>query len=183
MTICKHIPGWLSKEEAAEVYMAALNMGLEQRSIRLKNNLEIIMPRLTAWCCDTGEGYGYSGQYTPAVNWPEKLLVVRRRLELELQRAFPSCLINMYRDEKDSVGWHRDDEGLFGPNLVIATVSLGGTRKFQLKQDKNKAEYELADGDLLIMPEKVNKEWAHCVPKSTVPALPRISLTYRTMEK
>lgn len=179
-----HIPKWLDDTECLSLYAAADKMGLMQHIVRIHGK-EILQPRLTAWCCDTGEGYGYSGQITPATPWPKEFIPIRERLKSELGRDFPSVLVNKYRDGQDSVSWHKDDEGIFGPDLIIATLSLGGTRKFQVKNVKSKerVSFVLENGDLLIMQNGANDDWVHCVPKTGQQVEPRISLTFRTINK
>lgn len=177
-----HIQNWLSEDESKAAWYAAFSMGLEQRSMVICDR-ELLQPRLTAWCCDTGQGYRYSGQETPPIDWPDSLSKVRYKLEEYLNCKFPSCLINYYRDGNDSVGWHKDDESLFGPDFVIATVSLGGPRKFKVKRDFTSEikDFELGDGDLLVMAGEATRKWKHTVPKTVRQVNPRISLTYRTM--
>ena len=175
-----HYPKWLTTDEAQELYQVALNMDLKQYPVTVWDKT-FLQPRLTAWCCDTGQGYRYSNQETPPVEWPQKFLDVRKRLEGELERKFPCCLVNHYRDGQDSVGWHRDDEKQFGSNMLIASISLGATRRFKMKKHEglDPQDIELSNGDLLVF----TNEWAHTIPKTAKEVDPRISLTYRTVEK
>jgi alkylated DNA repair dioxygenase AlkB len=178
-----HIPEYFDDLVSPYLYDAALNMGLKQYPITIFDKV-LMQPRLTAWCSDDGKGYAYSKQVTPVVEWPEIFLQCRKRLEREFELELPTCLVNMYRDGKDSVGWHRDDESIFGLKPAIISISLGGTRRFKMrnKQTKEVKNFELANGDLLYFSGKYTNGWEHCVPKTAKEVNPRISLTYRTIK-
>jgi len=135
MTELRHINSWLSASGAHKLYESAHNMGLQQHDVTVWNKT-FKQPRLTAWCSDNDMGYNYSGQVTPTVPWPKLLIECRTKLENEFKVKLPTCLVNMYRDGQDSVGWHKDDESIFGKNPAIFTISLGGTRKFKLKKTR-----------------------------------------------
>ena len=93
-------------------------------------------------------------------------------------------LINYYRDGQDSTGWHADDEPELGKDPVIASISLGATRDFQLRhnRDKNqKISIALQHGSLLLMQGTTQSCWQHQIPKR-VQAEPRINLTFRTIK-
>lgn len=62
------------------------------------------------------------------------LLEVKHLLEENTGLQFNSVLCNLYRDNKDHVSWHSDDEELFGRLPTIASVSLGDTRMFELRR-------------------------------------------------
>ena len=100
---------------------------------------------------------------------------------------FNSVLANYYRSGSDSMGWHSDDERELGPDPLIASVSLGGDRRFLLRhrQDRHAAKHEvtLEHGSLLVMDRGVQSEWQHAIPKTQRKVLPRINLTFRNVEK
>jgi alkylated DNA repair dioxygenase AlkB len=144
-------------------------------------------PRLTSFHGDRGCCYTYSGiRYEPAA-WTEPLSVLRQRL-LELTGDdFNSVLANLYRDGRDSVGFHADDEPELGPardDVAIASLSLGAARRFVLKHKKDGRRlcYELGHGDLLLMRGRTQQRWVHGVPKTTQPVGARINLTYRIVK-
>lgn len=178
-----YVPGWLDQAASTKLFDAALSMGLKQYDITVWEKT-FPQPRLTAWCSDDGKGYRYSNQITPAVPWPEELLKCRQKLEEEYGESLPTCLVNMYRDGKDSVGWHKDDESIFGSNPAIFTVSLGDTRRFMLKnpETKDTKKFDLANGDLLLFSGEYTNKWVHTLAKTGKPVGIRISLTYRTID-
>ncbi len=137
------------------------------------------LPRLTAWYGENS--YVYSGIKHIALSWIPILNEIRSELSL-LGYSFNSLLLNLYRDGKDSVSWHSDDE----PNMdsTIASVSFGAMRKFQMKhkQTGERFDLDLADGDLLIMQGDTQKEWVHSIPKTSKKVGERINLTFRNIK-
>lgn len=140
---------------------------------------KIPLPRLTAWYGDAG--YAYSGiRHEPAL-WTPSLLPLKNRVETLTQSSFNSVLINLYRDGRDSMGWHSDDEAALGPEPLIASLSLGATRRFQLKHRRadHRVSFDLGHGSCLIMQGRCQAFWRHQVPKTKKPVSPRINLTFR----
>jgi len=140
-------------------------------------------PRLTALYGDDCITYSYSGLQLKAIPWNEDLMLIKSRIEKISNETFSCVLLNYYRDGRDSMGWHADNEKELGKNPVIASVSFGTTRPFQLKhnnrKDLNKVEIELSDGSLLLMKGTTQHHWKHQIPKSAKPIAPRINLTFR----
>ncbi len=139
----------------------------------------IPLPRLTAWYGD--HVYAYSGiLHEPAPLTPT-LTELKAAVEKAACQSFNSVLINLYRDGRDSMGWHSDDEKILGALPVIASLSLGGTRRFQLKhrQEGNLVSIDLPHGSCLIMQGRCQACWRHQVPKTKKPVTPRINLTFR----
>ena len=97
--------------------------------------------------------------------------------------VFNGVLLNRYRTGRDSVSWHADDEPEFGERPVIASVSFGGTRTFQLKHKtrKDKASVELTHGSLLIMRGGTQANWLHQIPKTARQVEERLNLTFRAI--
>jgi alkylated DNA repair dioxygenase AlkB len=144
----------------------------------------IDVPRLTAWYGDEGTSYIYSGIKNVPLPWTPALLEVKRAVEPPCGVVFNSVLVNRYRTGKDSVSWHADDEPEFGEQPVIASVSFGGTRTFQLKHKKRKglkASVELTHGSLLIMRGGTQANWLHQIPKTAQPVVERLNLTFRLL--
>jgi alkylated DNA repair dioxygenase AlkB len=140
------------------------------------------VPRLTAWYGDEGTRYIYSGIENVPLSWTPPLLEVKRAVEPPSGVVFNSVLLNRYRTGKDSVSWHADDEPEFGDQPVIASVSFGGTRTFQLKHKRRKelkGSIELTHGSLLVMRGETQTNWLHQVPKTAKPVEERLNLTFR----
>lgn len=143
----------------------------------------VLTPRLTAWYGDPGAVYRYSGVTLVPMVWIDPLSEIRKRVEAVTEAGYNSVLANLYRDGRDSVGWHSDDEPeLGGP---IASVSFGAVRRFVLRHKKRKdapeIELWLPAGSVLLMQGPTQCYWRHRLPKTARPVGPRINLTFRTI--
>jgi alkylated DNA repair dioxygenase AlkB len=140
-------------------------------------------PRLTAYYADPGVAYRYSGVTHESAPWPDYLLPVRRRVEGVAGAPFNSLLLNCYRDGRDSIGFHADDEPELGPDPVVPSVSLGATRTFVLRHNRTRqrVRYGLTHGSLLIMGGATQRHWRHAVPKTEERVGTRINLTFRNI--
>jgi alkylated DNA repair dioxygenase AlkB len=139
-------------------------------------------PRLSCWIGDSGAGYRYSGAHFEPNPWPVALRPIRARLADELRIDFNSVLANLYRDGRDCMGWHSDDEPELGSRPLIASLSLGGTRRFVLKHRKDpstKLALELPPGSLLVMRGATQANYRHALPRTARPVGARINLTFR----
>ena len=142
------------------------------------------LPRLTAWYGEPGARYIYSGIVNEPLTWSSALAEVKDAVEAASGVAFNGVLLNRYRDGGDSMGWHADDEREFGVEPVIASVSFGGTRNFQLKHKRRKelkASVELTHGSLLVMRGGTQANWLHQIPKTAKPVGERLNLTFRRL--
>lgn len=144
---------------------------------------EVKVPRLVAWYGDEAAEYRYSGVSHKPLEWTRELLELRERISSYTGFTFNSVLANLYRDEKDSMGWHSDKEKELGPTPIIASLSLGAERTFKLQHNKAKEVIEvvLNPGCLLIMKGTLQRHWRHCVPKAKEAKSARINLTFRTI--
>jgi alkylated DNA repair dioxygenase AlkB len=146
---------------------------------------KIHQPRLTAWYGDPGRTYAYSGIELDPLPWTPILSDIKTRVEQASQAAFNSVLLNYYRDERDSVGFHSDDEPELGARPVIASLSLGAERKFVLKHKTLKSVKPVhlpsTSGSLLLMTGDTQHCWRHGIPKESRRCGPRVNLTFRTI--
>jgi alkylated DNA repair dioxygenase AlkB len=146
---------------------------------------ERLQPRLSAWYGDEGKDYTYSGITLAPHPWTPTLLRIKEDIEAATGDRFNSVLVNLYRNERDSVGWHSDDERELGSNPVIASLSLGETRTFKFKHKKRKDQktvsLPLTDGSLLLMAGTTQKCWRHAVEKEREAKGQRINLTFRNV--
>ena len=139
-------------------------------------------PRLSAWYGDEKAVYTYSGLRNVPAPWTPALQKVRFQLEEAIGGQFNSVLLNYYRSGQDSMGWHRDNERELGPEPLIASVSLGESRRFLMQHVKDKNlrwKIELCHGSALVMMGQTQKLWRHCLPKSKTRNKPRVNLTFR----
>ena len=179
----EYLPGFLSPADADELLAALLAVVPWQRPVVQIFGRTFHSPRLAAWYGDTGAFYQYSGLVNEPLPWLSSLAVLRGRIEHRFGQPFNSVLLNLYRDGADSMGWHRDHEPELGENPVIASISLGGIRRFVLQHSRqaNMTRLELRPehGSLLLMCGATQHFWRHCVPKTRKVVSLRINLTFR----
>lgn len=156
----------------------------QQEEIMMYGNI-VRVPRLTAWFGDAGADYIYSGVRNLPLTWTPLLARLRDAVEKRCGVAFNSVLLNLYRDGSDSVAWHRDDESELGRDPTIASLSLGATRRFRLRNEdaRRSMGWDMSAGSLLIMSGASQRDWEHCVSKTKRQVGPRINLTFRVVGK
>ncbi|MFO1407851.1 MAG: alpha-ketoglutarate-dependent dioxygenase AlkB [Steroidobacteraceae bacterium] len=140
------------------------------------------VPRRVAWHGDSRARYRYSGTEHEPLPWTPTLLEVRDRVLGITGLPFNAVLLNLYRDGRDGMGWHADDEPELGPEPAIASVSFGAGRRFCLRHRRRpdaRLELLLGDGSLLLMRGPTQRHWVHAVPKTARPVGERINLTFR----
>jgi len=172
---------WCTFDEASRWFeLWSQSLDWQQRPIRLFGR-EIMQPRLTCFYGEPGVRYRYSGKTLTADPLPDELKTLTERLSEELGVCFNSVLCNLYRDGRDSMGWHADDEPELGEAPTIASISLGAERRFRLKPKKGGASETiiLQNGSLLVMSGDLQHHWLHELPKSRQTLGPRINLTFR----
>jgi alkylated DNA repair dioxygenase AlkB len=165
-----YCPGWLRGHDA--LFGTLLETGDWQQRTRRMYEGRVLEPRLTAgWSTDA------SDPATPAV-LPSMCSVLSARYGV----AFDRVWVNLYRDGRDSVAWHPDRNGRVHRNPLVATVSLGARRRFQLRPrggGRTVLTLEPGCGDLVVMGGACQHDWEHCVPKTARAVGPRMSVTIR----
>ena len=175
-----YYPGWV--EDADRLFGVLQDqIAWEQHQLTIYGRT-MSTPRLTAWIGDSA--YRYSGIVNEPAPWPEALASLQERLRQELRVDFNSCLANLYRDGTDSMGYHSDNEPELGPRPTIASVSLGDRRRFVLRRRATGERWgwDLGQGDLLVMCDDSQSDYAHAVPKTARPVGPRMNLTFRRFQ-
>lgn len=178
-------PAFLSANEADGLKERLFSgVSWEQHRIRLFGRT-VDQPRLAAWFGEPHCSYRYSGLALEPLPFPRALTRLRDRILAETRCWFNCALCNLYRTGFDSVAWHSDDEPELGNNPPIASVSLGATRRFQMRHRQDprmRFELPLTHGTLLLMTGSTQHAWAHQVPREKRVTEPRISITFRCME-
>jgi len=144
----------------------------------------ITTKRKVAWIADEGLSYTYSGVKKNPQPWTPELLFIKNKLEEIAKWKFNSCLLNLYHDGDEGMGWHSDDEPELNRAAPIASLSLGGDRKFSFKHkaDKESTSLTLENGSVLIMHAPTQEHWHHSLLKTKRPVAPRINLTFRSIQ-
>jgi len=146
---------------------------------------QLPVPRLVAWYGDAEASYRYSGLTHQPLPWTPLLAQIRAQVEQAVGQPLNGVLLNYYRDGQDSMGWHSDDEAELGANPLIASLNLGGTRRFDLRRKgSNRIEHSLPlqHGSLLVMRGPTQHHWQHQVAKTRSPCAPRLNLTFRLIK-
>lgn len=139
-------------------------------------------PRLIAWYGDSSKNYTYSGIAMNPLPWTPPLEGIREEVEDACGDRFNSVLLNYYRNERDSMGLHSDDERELGPRPIIASLSVGEERTFTFKAKKygvSPISVPLPSGSLLLMKGETQRHWKHGIAKSSRRMGPRVNLTFR----
>jgi alkylated DNA repair dioxygenase AlkB len=178
-------PAWLPIAEADALF-EEVRQALPWSVHRIRMfGRHVDSPRLSAWIGDADAVYRYSGADFAPHPWTAALSGLRLRLQDELGTPFNSVLANLYRDGRDAMGWHSDDEPELGPQPVIASVSLGGVRRFLLKHKRDatlRSAFDLPHGSLLVMAGDTQHSYRHALPRTARPVAARINLTFRWID-
>jgi len=178
-------PTLIASQQASQIFsMLLAEIPWRQEHLRIAGKLRAI-PRLQCWMGDRTSEYGYSGVRLRPCPWHPAVESVHQLVTEASNTAFNSVLINLYRNGQDSVAWHADDEAELGDSPLIASVSLGAERSFELKQKHQKpaAKYRmmLRHGSLLLMGGSMQQHWLHQLPKTKGIEDARINLTFRNI--
>jgi alkylated DNA repair dioxygenase AlkB len=176
-------PAWLGAGSALALLTALrAELSWEQRSIVLFGR-PVPQPRLIAWAGDLG--YRYSGQTLEGRPFTPSLSAVLEPVRDRAGVPFNHVLVNRYRDGHDSMGMHADDEPELGEDPVVATLSLGATRRLVVKPrrkwDAPGHDLALEHGSLLIMGGACQRHYVHGIPRQPRLREERISLTFRRL--
>mgnify|MGYP001475390184 FL=1 len=174
----------LDQEQCAFFYQKLMD------TIQFKNDeaiifgKKIITKRKVAWYGSSEFSYTYSKISKTAVLFTKELLALKAIVEKESGETYNSCLLNLYHSGEEGMGYHSDGEKMLKKNGAIASISLGVARKFSFKHRKNKQRIDivLENGSLLVMKEATQTNWLHRLPPTKKVNLPRINLTFRTVE-
>ncbi len=186
----EYLPRWISVDTADHLFAKLLHhISWEQPFISLYGK-DVKIPRLQAWYGEPEAVMEYSGTRFKPMPWLPVLRELKEKIEGEFNCHFNSVLANLYRTGMDSVSWHADDEPELGPNPIIASLSFGASRKFQLKPKSTKNvnglqhphELMLNHGDLIVMKGDTQKYWQHAILKEKHLNDARINLTFRWIE-
>jgi len=144
----------------------------------------IITKRKVAWYGDKQYEYTYSNTTKSALPWTKELLELKLLVEYQTAETFNSCLLNLYHNGEEGMAWHSDGEKDLKKNGAIASLSFGAERKFAFKHKESKETISLVleHGSLLVMKDSTQSHWLHRLPPTKLIRLPRVNLTFRTID-
>ena len=180
-----YYPDFINGQEATILFDNLLNETPWQHDEITVYGKKHLQPRLTALYGDELTSLSYSNIKMLPNHWTPLLQKLKSQIEKVCDTNFNVVLLNYYRNNNDGNGWHADNEKELGKNPMIASLSFGAERVFQLKHNQDKLlkrSLILEHGSLLIMKEKTQEFWKHQIPKSSKLIGPRINLTFRTIK-
>jgi len=144
---------------------------------------KIITKRKVAWYAEADFNYTYSNSTKKAIYFTNELLELKKIIEQKTNSTYNACLLNLYHNGNEGMGWHSDNEKTIIKNSTIASLSFGADRKFEFKHKATaqKIAIVLQNASLLAMKANTQLNWLHTLPKSTKVLQPRINLTFRNM--
>lgn len=181
----RYLSSWLP-QSTADSMLGDLRAEIpwSQHRVRIFGR-DLPSPRLSAWIGDPGASYTYSRVRHEPLAWTPTLALLRSRLHAEFGIDFNSVLANRYRDGRDSMGWHADDEPELGVEPVIASISLGATRQMRFRSRAAGAQASIAlaleHGSLLWMAGGTQQHYQHAISKTGAMVGERINLTFRVL--
>ncbi len=176
------IRGWLPPSESTYWYDRAFReIAWERPNVLIYGN-NYLTPRKTQFIGNKGISYSYSSHLHIAKGWPDWFLPLLKKVRSSCNVEFNGCLLNLYRNGLDRMGWHSDNEPELDSDKPISSLSLGASRDFILKRNNSSERHclSLGNGDLLIMLPECQKDWKHSIPKRLKINKPRINLTFRS---
>ena len=177
-----YYPNYLSVEKATNLFHTLLTETPWQHDDIKVFGKTYPQPRLTALYATNTKPYSYSNIIMYPHELTSSLSAIKQQIDATCNITFSTMLLNLYRDGKDSNGWHADNEPELGKNPIIASLSLGSERKFKLKHrtiKDAKQDIVLTHGSLLIMKGETQHFWLHQIPKTAKKVSERINITFR----
>src|ERR1700748_14008 len=179
-------PGFIPTKESDNLLASFTNTTPWKQTTQRLWDKEYLTPRLTAWYGDMGTDYSVSGKIANQLPWTDELWMIKEMLEPLAGVKFNSVLLNYYRDGNDSVAWHSDNENVLGKQPVVASVTFGQVRSFDIRNKKDHAQkysVKLENGSYLLMKGGLQEDWEHRIAKSTKPMKERVKLTFRKIKQ
>ncbi len=167
-----HLPGWVQgSDEVLEVLLGDIGWRADRRQMYER---EVAVPRLLRW-------YG-GDEPLPHPLLTESREALNAHYGPESGEPFVSAGMCLYRDGRDSVAWHGDRLGRGrSADTMVAIVSFGSPRPLLLRPagGGESLRFPLGHGDLVVMGGSCQRTWEHCIPKTTKPVGPRVSVQFR----
>jgi len=176
--------GCIFDRHESDAYLAALLKSISwQHDELIMFGRKIITKRMVAWYGDKPYAYKYSHVSKEALPWTTELIKLKTAAEEASGESYNSCLLNLYHDGGEGMGWHSDAEPELKRDGAIASISFGAERKFVLKHKDTgeRVELMLEHGSLLVMKGVTQRHWLHSLPVSKRAMSPRVNLTFRTI--
>ena len=155
----------------------------EQSVLTTRDKKKVVERRKTCWMAEKNVGgLAYSGKIMSPVPFSPCVSNVRDHLEQCTGQYFDCCLINLYEDGDCACAYHSDPDlgTIFARESFI--VSVGETRRFNIKKNGQEAHvYHVFDGDVFCMERNCNDDWIHSISPSEGDQNngPRVSIVFK----
>lgn len=177
--------GWLDSERASQWRrLLQEQVDWQQPTVQVYGRRHRV-PRFTTFFAEEGLRYRYSGTVHKGAGWPSWFRPLLDRVNQACDSRFNGCLLNLYRNGDDRMGWHADDEPEINQQRPIASLSLGASRDFVLRErtdQRRMVSLPLSNGDLLVMHPGCQQRWMHSLPTRRRVLNTRINLTFRCFQ-
>jgi alkylated DNA repair dioxygenase AlkB len=173
----------ISDEQIKPLYDELLNEINWENERVVMFGKEIITKRKVAFYSDASIAYTYVSKTKIGLPWKDPLIILKNIVESLTKQTYNACLLNLYHNGDEAMGWHSDNEKEIIANSTIASLSIGASRKFSFKHKvtKETISIQLENGSLLEMKGTIQSHWLHALPKSKKITESRINLTFRQM--
>ena len=178
--------GCVFNNQEANQFLSLLLNQIEWKNDEVKIfGKQIITKRKVAWYGSKPFLYRYSNSSKTALPFTDELLAIKTVIEKISNETYNSCLLNLYHQGEEGMGWHSDAEPELKQDGAIASISFGAERKFNFKYKipQEKKQIVLHHGSLLVMKGTTQRFWLHQLPPTKLIKEPRINLTFRTIQE
>jgi hypothetical protein len=173
-------------EEAEDIFKFLETKNFEYHKAYKRFNKTVKVPRGQAsYTLDETIHYDYgrtAGGSPPNEIMCERLKEITKKTNEALGRNYNTILMNVYKDGKDCIGGHKDNENGWVENTGFATLAFGCERPFMIEKDKVRKRILHKNGWVIEMPYPMNHHYLHSVPACKSDRW-RISLTFREIKK
>ena len=176
--------GNILTQEQKESYFNELLNGIQWvNEVVIMFGKTITTKRKVAFYANDLMEYTYSNKTKNAFPWTPLLLEIKKTVEAYTGETYNACLLNLYHDGNEGMGWHADNEKEIIADSSIASVSIGAKRNFLFKHRESGEKHSilLENGSLLEMKGPIQRHWLHSLPKTAKVKEARINLTFRQM--
>lgn len=183
-SMIRYFPNYLDKSISDKYFSILLNEIEWDDTLRSSYGHTSKFNRKSSYYSQPGYPYPFSGRTFDGKSFTSTMDEILKRINNECNCHFNSILFNYYRDGKDTISWHTDNEKVLGQDPTVGTLSFGQERPFMLRERADhsvKREFISSHGSLIIMEGKTQNHWDHSVPQRMKLSNPRLSLTLRTI--
>jgi alkylated DNA repair dioxygenase AlkB len=161
-------------------------VGLRLEPKSWPESLLALRKKVAEACCDNNNSMPAAGRDDDDADRQQSRTVVESLL-------LTACLVNLYNSKSPSnhhhIPWHYDEVRAHGDRKIVASLSLGGPRRFLIRKRGGEEDRRilvdrmLPSGSVVWMEGSTQEKYEHCLPKQEGDdgGELRISLTFRSI--